>query len=326
MKHSSITYGILFIVTIVAFFIGQQFPLIGHSFAAIVLGMLAVNSPLSVYIEQKIIKKVSSLLLKIGIVLLGFTLSFDQLSQTAFRAFPIILLVITAAFLTVHFLGQRLNLSGKRRTLVAAGTAICGGSAIAAIAPVIDAEDDDITFALSTIFIFNLLALIIFPILASIFNLSELQYGVFAGTAINDTSSVVAAGYQYSQFAGDTATIVKLLRTLMIVPVSMLASQQRYRQAKQSNQSYSLTRIFPIFILFFIATIGMANIFNLPGAFTDGMKTLSRLCITIALAAVGMSVNFKQLRQAGLNTIKVGGIAWSMVILISLILTQILFV
>lgn len=325
MKKTTITLGVLSIIAMIAFFIGQQFPLIGHSFAAIILGIFAANSPLSTYINQPTVKKMSSLLLKIGIVLLGFTLSFKQLSLTTVGALPIILLVIIIAFLTASYFGKRLKLASKQRTLIGAGTAICGGSAIAAIAPIIEAEDDDITYALSTIFIFNLLALIIFPLLATIFNLNDLQYGVFVGTAIQDTSSVVAAGYQYSELAGDTATLVKLLRTLMIVPVSLLATHQRLRGIKAKNRSYSLIKVFPLFIFFFIITIALANLFAFPDTFTNLMKTLSRANLTIALAAVGMSVNFRKLRQAGLNTIKLGAVTWAVVIVVSLTLTKLLF-
>lgn len=326
MKAKVVSYGLLLAVTVIAYLIGNQFPLIGHSFAAIVLGMIVANTGLSRLYDARQMKKVSSLMLKVGVVLLGFTLSFDLLSTTALRAVPIILSVITGAFVTAFVVGKKLGVSVKSRWLIGAGTAICGGSAIAAVAPIIEADEDDLTYAISTIFIYNLLALVLFPILARVFGLSDIAYGVFAGTAINDTSSVVAAGYQFSPLAGDTATLVKMVRTLMIVPTSLVAIYWRWQQAgKAQKASYSLAKIFPTFILFFIIAIVIANVFALPSTFTDSVKQLSRLALTFALAAVGMSVSFSELKKAGLKTIQLGGVTWSVVIVISLVMTQWLF-
>lgn len=323
LKSNVMAYGLLLVITLLAYLIGNQFPIIGHSFAAIVLGMIVANTALRGLYDAKNIKKVSSMMLKFGVVLLGFTLSLDMLSSVTLNAIPVILLVILIAFATAFFVGKKLGISVNARWLIGAGTAICGGSAIAAVAPIVEADEDDLTYAISTIFIYNLLALVLFPLLGQLFGLSTIQYGVFAGTAINDTSSVVAAGYQHSQLAGDTATLVKMMRTLMIVPVSLAAIYSNYRQT--DKQSFSLKKIFPTFILFFIVAIVLANVFNLPAAFTTGIKSLSRLALTAALAAVGMSVSFGDLMKAGFKTIVLGGVTWLIVIISSLAMTMWLF-
>jgi len=146
-----------------------------------------------------------------------------------------------------------LGLDANTKILIGVGTSICGGSAIAATAPVIEADDKEVAFAISTIFLFNIIAVFVFPALGHLMKMSDDQFGLWAGTAINDTSSVVAAAFSYSDSAGRYATIVKLTRTLMIIPVTLVLAFSRKRGAGKNAGSVELGKIFPWFVLGFLA-------------------------------------------------------------------------
>lgn len=215
------------------------------------------------------------------------------------------------------------------RLLLGMGTAICGGSAIATAAPIIDAEDDAIAMSLTTVFWYNLLALFVFPFLGELLHYSALQFGIFAGAAINDTSSVVAAGFEHSDVAGDIATITKLVRTVIIVPVSLiLLLWQIRRSVVHSNQKISfkvVIRLVPSFIYGFLASILLATLLPLPETFVTGIKDLSKIIMTAALVAIGLTIEGSQFKKAGFRPILLGGITWSAVILVAILLIHIFY-
>lgn len=324
-----LNYLILVGVTALAYVIGQQFPLVGSSLSAILIGALVAHSPLRTHLQLNGFKRISSQLLKYGIIVLGLTLSFTTLSGIGSQALVVILPVIAISFLTAITIGHLLHVKMDSRLLVGVGTAICGGSAIAAAAPIIEAEEDDIAFAIATIFLFNIMALFVFPVVGAWLGYNDVQFGVFAGSAINDTSSVVAAGFAFSEQAGEIATVVKLVRTLMIVPACIGLILFRYRTLHQtSGNKLSLEQvrsIVPQFVIWFILAVIVATFVPIPTDVTHGLKQVARIMMTMALAAVGLSLNFKQLRTAGLPAILLGGITWLAVILISIVMINVFF-
>ena len=207
----------ILIITALAYAIESLVPALGASMLAIVLGMAlsAWRPPAS----TKPAKQISGQLLKIGIVFLGFGLSFAKLQAVGLKVYLVLIPVVAVALLSARYLGRWMGIESRSALLVGMGTAICGGSAIAAAAPIVEAEDSEIAFAITTIFLYNTLALFLFPLLGAWLGYGDQNFGLFAGAAINDTSSVVAAGFAFSEAAGTTATIVKMARTLLIVPV-----------------------------------------------------------------------------------------------------------
>ena len=195
-----------------------------------------------------------------------------------------------------------------------------GISAIAAASPILDADEEDIALSISTIFFFNILAVFIFPFLGHLLQMSDAFFGTWAGTAINDTSSVVAAGYTYSPSAGDLATIVKLSRALMIVPACLIFAAYRYIKSKKSSQKTNLKQIFPWFIAWFVLASLISSLGFLPAAVIPYTKFISQWLMAMALAAIGAKVSFKQFKQAGAAPLLTGAFAWFCVAVSSLII------
>lgn len=315
MTHKIII--IMLLLTLFAYGVESLVPSLGSSIVALISGML-VGQWLP---PQNVSKKLSNALLKYGIILLGFGLSFAKLQSVGIVSYGVIIPVIMIAFIIALSIGKFFNIPIGARTLVAMGTAICGGSAIAAAAPIIEAEDDEIAFSITTIFLYNMLALVVFPILGQLLHLNDIQFGMFAGAAVNDTSSVVATGFAFSETAGSIATVVKMARTLMIVPICLGLLYTRIR--RHSEQTFSLKtvhQLFPSFIAWFLLAVTITSIIPIPATILATIKQLTRISMTTALVGVGLSVNLRQLHKAGLQSILLGGITWLAVIGISLIM------
>ncbi len=195
--------------------------LIGASVIALFIGMI-INSFFDISIFKDGLKFTSKKILKFAIILLGTSLSIQTILTVGALSLAVMIFTLLTCFGGGYFIGKALGLDWKLSNLISAGTGICGGSAIAAIAPVIDAEDKDIAYAISATFIFDMLMIVAFPFMGHWLGLSDMAYGLWAGTAVNDTSSVVAASYAYSEAAGDFATMVKLTRTLTIIPTVLV--------------------------------------------------------------------------------------------------------
>jgi len=275
---------------------------------------------------EKGIKMTSKKLLQLSIILLGFGMNLFHVFKVGSQSIMVILVTLSAAFVTAYFVGRFLNLDGKVTTLIGVGTSICGGSAIAAAAPVIEASDEEVAQAISTIFLFNVLAVFIFPPLGRWLGLSDMGFGMWAGTAINDTSSVVAAGTAWSSAAGnDTAlafaTIVKLTRTLMIVPISLaLAIFTARRKAQLADlgegshdlsemENFNFVKVFPWFVVGFVAAAIMNTVIEL-GEASLILVTMGKFLIVMAMAAIGLNTNIKKLLTQGLKPILLGICCW----------------
>lgn len=323
-------YGVVlsFIIALIATFLGKQFPLIGGAVFGIIIG-IAVNN--TVGKPKQVLKGVtftSKKILQWAIIVLGAGLSLIQVLKTGLNSFSVMIFTLSAAFLAAYGFGRLMGIPSKLKALIGVGTAICGGSAIAAISPIIEADEMEIAYSISTIFLFNIIAVLIFPPLGHLLGFSDNAFGIWAGTAINDTSSVVAAGYAFSNAAGAYATIVKLTRTTMIIPISLifsvLVSIQKKKEAKSSGKvNYSLKKIFPWFILWFL----VASLLNTLGLFNAAavsyINTLGKFMIVMALSAVGLSADFRKMLKTGVKPLILGLIVWFTVAAVSLIVQYI---
>lgn len=310
------------IIAVIATLLGQLFPIIGGIIFSIILGIIISNAIKLPDQYQPGIKFASKKILQYAIIVMGFTLNLRVVVEMGLSSLPITLTTITAALLTSLWLGKVMNIGENIRTLIGVGTAICGGSAIAAASPIVDAKEDEVAFSLSTIFLFNIIAVFIFPIIGHTIGLSDIGFGHFAGTAINDTSSVVAAGYAYSETAGDTATIIKLVRALMIIPVCLILVMVQLK--KSEKRAFSIKKVFPWFILYFFLASVVTLIINLPEAIISYIKMLSTFMISIAMAGIGLSVSIKQFRAIGIKPVLLGASVWFVVAGISLIMQWLL--
>src|SRR5215469_9474405 len=312
-------------IALVALGLGKVAPLVGGPVFGIVLCILVRNtvSPGGTYTPG--IQFAGKQVLQWSIISLGFGLSLDQVAKTGLESLSVTLVTMTVAFLTAWLLGRVLKVHDKLKVLIGVGTAICGGSAIAAVTPIIKPDDHDTAFAISTIFLFNIVAVLLFPLMGHMLHLSDLGFGLWAGTAINDTSSVVAAGYSYSTAAGDFATIVKLTRATLIIPIclvlAVVVALRAKRASKQSGVTgdFSLARIFPWFILWFLVASGVRTMGLVPAAVQPAIHLAAEFMIIVALTAIGLSANLRKMAAAGVRPILLGLGVWAAVSISSLL-------
>ena len=205
-----------------------------------------------------------------------------------------------------YFVRKLFKLNWKLSNLISAGTGICGGSAVAAIAPVIDADDKDIAFAMSSTFLFDMVMVALYPIMGRLLGMSDIAYGIWAGTSVNDTASVVASGYAFSEAAGDFATMVKLTRTIAIIPTVLVfayigtRAKQKELQATTGNQKVNILKIIPWFIACFLVLAVLNSIGCIPQEVSGAMKTASKFLMVTALAAIGLGTSITDFKKAGL--------------------------
>lgn len=280
--------------------------LIGASVIALFIGMI-LSPRLASPVFQPGLKFTSKKVLKFAIILLGCSLNVATILTVGKLSLSVMCFTLLTCFGGGYFVGKFFGLNWKMSNLISAGTGICGGSAVAAIAPVIDAEDTDIAFAMSATFLFDMVMIVLFPIMGKALGLSDMAYGLWAGTAVNDTSSVVAAGYAFSEAAGDFATMVKLTRTLSIIPTVLifaainvhLKKKAAAAQGTVEGSKVSIWNLFPWFILFFV----IMSLLNTAGLFSAGFclaaKELSKFLMVAALAAIGLNTSFQEMRKAG---------------------------
>lgn len=315
-KLKSLIPGLLLVaaITVVAQLIGEQMPLMGGAVAGILLGLL-IRSRFSISAQQLPgIQFAGKQMLQWSIVGLGLALPISAVMDTGLKSLSVTLVTLGIAFASAFAFGKLLKIPTKLCVLIGGGTAICGGSAIAAMTPVVKPDDHETAFSLSTIFLFNIVAVLIFPPLGQWLGMSDAGFGLWAGTAINDTSSVVAAAYSWSQAAGDHATIVKLSRAMLIIPVTLILSfvfMKRNAAEDGQVQRASIAHAVPWFIVWFLA----ASIFNgyLPEMLTSTAHSISTVMITAALTAIGLSTDLGKMKNTGWRPIALGLMVWIMV-------------
>jgi uncharacterized integral membrane protein (TIGR00698 family) len=261
-------------------------------------------------------------------VILGLNLSLGQVASIGAGSLPVLVGTLVAALTMAKLVGGRLGLSPNLTALIGVGTAICGASAIAAADAVIDADEPDVSYSVTTIFLFNVAAVLAYPSLGHLLGLSQHAFGLFAGTAVNDTSSVVAASSAYGHQALQYGVVVKLTRTLAIVPVCAgLAWWQARRRsltptdpALGARPQAGLRSILPRFMVWFLAAVTLNSGGLVPARFHADLSTLAMWSITVALAAIGLSTELGPIRRTGPRPLLLGAILWLTVGLSSLLL------
>ena len=301
-----ILYALLFAIP--AYILGLYFPIVGGPVFGILLGMLFAKKRRPQAVEKGI-QFTGKKILQYAIILLGFEMNLFHVMEVGEQSLYVMIFTLLAAFGAAFLVGKVLGLDRDMTSLIGAGTAICGGSAIAAVAPVIGAKDRDVVISIATIFFFNVLAVFIFPFLGHSWGMTDTGFGMWAGTAINDTSSVVAAGYAYSHEAGAYATIVKLTRTLMIVPVCLFFSLLVMKGAR-SGAGFSLRRIFPMFVLYFVLACIVNTTGILPAEISHGLGMLGKFSIVLAMSAIGLNTDLASLVRNGARPLALGMVCW----------------
>ncbi|HEX7381844.1 MAG TPA: YeiH family protein [Nevskiaceae bacterium] len=306
-------------VAVVAWQCGRWLPLVGGPVFGIVLGVIVRNVLRPPAVCNTGIRFAGKQILCYSIVALGLGLSLTQVAHTGLNSLSVTAVTITTAFMAAWALGRLLHIPSRLKLLIGVGTAICGGSAIAAVTPIIKAEEHETAFAISTIFLFNLIAVLLFPPLGHLMGMSNHGFGLWAGTAINDTSSVVAAGFSYSNAAGNFATIVKLTRATLIIPVCLgLALIEAWRHKRGGDASFKLYRVFPWFILWFVVASAIRTAGWIPAGWHAGIHDLALFLIIVALAGIGLASDLRRMKSTGLRPIALGFGVWVAVAVSSL--------
>ena len=302
--------------------VGRFVPVLGSAVPGIVLGAViaATLRPGARLLPG--IAFASKRVLQASVVLLGTQLSLGAAVRVGVQALPVMIGTLVVCLAAAWLLGRLLGIGGDTTTLIGVGTGICGASAIAATAPVIGAAAADVAYAVSTIFLFNITAVLLFPVIGHLLGMSQTSFGLFAGTAVNDTSSVVAASTTYGPVATNHAVVVKLVRTLAIIPITVtLAAIVRRRSTETSDRRRGIlgvVTLVPWFLIGFVIASLLDTVGVIPAAAHPALAAVSTFLIAVALAAIGLSTDLTAIRRAGWRPLALGGALWSLVSLASL--------
>lgn len=338
--------GIIFCLILAsgAHWLGGKLPLIGGPVIGMFFGIAAGSLIKERTALSQGIAFTSKKVLQYAVILLGFGLNLKTVWMVGASSLPIIVSTISIALVSAFFLSKVLKIEPKIATLVGVGSSICGGSAVAATAPVIEADEGQIAQAISVIFLFNIIAALIFPALGEWMGLSNEGFALFAGTAINDTSSVTAASsiWDTLHHTGaevlERATVVKLTRTLAIIPITLVLALIQAKKAHQQEKQVSIRKIFPTFILYFVLCsllTTFAQMLMAKGVLSaeagDGiqsffhtMKKTSKFFIVMAMSAIGFNTDPVRLIKSGAKPLILGGGCWLSIIAMSLSMQSIL--
>lgn len=319
------------LIALVAVFIESLMPihLIGAAVIAMFIGMVLNTFLRKTKVFSSGLKFTSKKLLKFAIIMLGLSLNITTVLNVGKLSLAVMIFTLLTCFGGGYFIGKALGLNWKLSNLISAGTGICGGSAIAAIAPTIDADDTDIAYAMSATFLFDMAMIVLFPIMGQAMGMSDQAFGLWAGTAVNDTSSVVATGYAFSEAAGDFATMVKLTRTLAIIPtVIVFAFINLYIKRREAAASakdptelkadFKISKIFPWFILGFLGMTVITSIFAIPADVVAVTKKISKFLMVCALAAIGLNTSLASMKKSGIRPMLHGFIISALVVAVAL--------
>lgn len=323
------------LIAIPSSLLGKQFPIIGGPVIGILSAMI-----ITLFIKDKTpyssgLKFISKKVLQYAVILLGFGLNLNVILATGRQSLPIIFGTISTSLIIAFIISKFMDIDNDTATLIGIGSSICGGSAIAAAAPVIRANDDQIAQSISVIFFFNVIAALFFPKLGTLLHFDATSgnaFGIFAGTAINDTSSVTAAAatwdsiYNLGTQTLDKAVTVKLTRTLAIIPITIFLGFYKSKKEKD-NAKIKWTKVFPIFILYFLLASIITTILTNLGVDSNlfiPFKNLSKFFIVMAMTAIGLNTDIVNLIKTGGKPILLGLSCWCGITLVSLLLQSIL--
>ena len=262
-------------------------------------------------------------LLRLGIVLLGLQLSFTQVRQLGAPGLALVIIVVAITFTGTQWLGKKLGLSSGLSLLVATGFSICGASAIAAMRPVSDADDDDMAYAIALVTICGTLAIFLLPVTGEIIGFSGAQFGSWVGASVHDVAQTVATASSGNDDAQHAAIVVKLTRVMLLAPLVAGVSFARRRKQKiahttrSSNENAKLPPVIPLFIIGFIAAVTINSVFNLPNSVLSDAKTIEKALLASALVGLGAGVNARKLRRVGSRPLALGLISWLLIATLS---------
>ena len=334
MKIIKLFPGIILSVMVAALSVWLESLLPVHLIGAAVIAMF-IGMIINHFLRGKCaflspgLKFTSKKILKFAIILLGLSLNIKTILTVGRMSLTVMIFTLLTCFGGGYFIGRALGLNWKLSNLISAGTGICGGSAIAAIAPTIDADDTDVAYAMSATFLFDMAMIILFPIMGRALGMSDQAFGIWAGTAVNDTSSVVATGYAFSEAAGDFATMVKLTRTLSIIPTVIVFAfvQLRLKKKEAAERSedgtllkanFSIKKIFPWFIIGFLVMSAVASVFPIPAGVVSMTKSTSKFLMVCALSAIGLNTSFADMKKSGIRPMVHGFIISALVVIVAL--------
>jgi uncharacterized integral membrane protein (TIGR00698 family) len=305
-------------VALAAYGLGHLVPIVGGPVFGIVIGMVIAlfRPPAPRFIPG--IKFSGKQLLQISIIVLGANLQLGEVIGSGLHSLPVMIGTAIITLTAAYVVGKLLNIDRDIRRLLGVGTTICGGSAIAALSSVIEVNESEVAYAISTVFIFNIAAVLTFPWIGHLIGLSQHAFGLWAGTAINDTSSVVAAGYVFGHAAGNEAVIVKLTRTTLIIPLVLFYAGKRIWAARASGKTVDWNKIVPWFIAWFLLAAVVNSIGLIPAGMHPLLSEAALFLIVVALSGVGLSANRAAMRSAGARPLLLGFILWALIAFSSL--------
>lgn len=327
------------VIAIIGTVIGHAVPVVGGPVSGILIGLV-----LAILIKpgerlKPGIGTASKFVLQLSVVVLGTQLSIGQVVEVGISSLPVMIGTLAVCLASAYFVGRRLRTDGDLRTLIGVGTGICGASAIAAVTPVIGAVGTDVAYAVSTIFLFNIAAVLTFPLIGHLLGMSQHAFGLFAGTAVNDMSSVVAASSTYGSTAANYAVVVKLTRTLLIIPICLGLAALTGRADKaagaahgsaevvetaaaasqpKARQKVRIHRLVPWFLIGFLVVVAVNSAGLIPHGAHSVLNETSMFMITIAMSAIGLSTDLVGLRRTGPRPLILGAALWVIVSVTSL--------
>lgn len=298
------------LIAVIALYMGKITVIVNDVIIAIFLGALIRNLIGILELFKPGLSFSLKKVLRLAIILMGMQLSFQQVVNTGERSLAIILFVVTVTIPLTYYIGKKLGLNSEISTLLGVGSAICGATAVLATGPVIKANERDIALAVATIFIFNTLALFLFPTIGRLLHLSYLSYGTWTGVAVQDVSSVVATGFAFSQQAGEVATVVKLTRTVFIVPVVFLAglffTLKDQKTAEKKFKKVKYIKIFPWFVVGFLIMTLLNSLGLFSKSLVNNINPVTHFLILMVMAGVGADLDLKEMKKVGLSFLYVG--------------------
>ncbi len=294
---------------------------------AVIIGLLARNIGAVPVVFHAGVKQFEKPLIW-GVILIGATLNFKDIGSQGLRMLAIILVTMTVSYFVIYALGRMFKLTPALSTLLAVGTTICGGSAIAVTAPLIKAKEEETCYAIGTITLWGLAAILLYPQIARALGVGDIAFGVFAGTAIHATPQVVGAGFIFSDLAGKTATAVKLVRNCFLAPLAFLIAARftkTYLQtASQKKEKIHWAKAFPWFLFgyFVMAGLNTAGYFSARGV--AGLTWLGRLLVVVSMAGIGLNTAFGAFREVGFKPLAVGFLGALVVAACSILMISVL--
>ena len=318
-------------IAIPAWLLGMLVPVVGGPVISIVIGMIVALRIKETCRLKPGISFTSKKILQYAVILLGFGMNLSVIASTGLQSLPIILSTICTSLAVAYILYKLIKIPTKISILVGVGSSVCGGSAIAATAPVIDANDEEIAQSISVVFLFNVIAALVFPTLGGLLGMSDHGFGLFAGTAINDTSSVTAAAAAWDAMhcanALETAAVVKMTRTLSILPITLALAFYRTKKEAGSCARVKLKKIFPYFIVYFVLAsviTTLCSTLGVPATIFLPFKLLSKFLIVMAMAAIGLNTDIVKLVRSGGKPIFAGLCCWISIACVSLLMQRLL--